>query len=561
LQSQAVAEFFISALEAEQAGRLNEAALGYKRVLKSDPRHAEAANNLGRVLLEQGRLREASAAFARALELAPQLFGDFRPIAATLSAVLPALARAVQTASSAWPARPRLKELFPTGSFAAIAVDPLLSSVLCSAPGRDISYERTLTGIRAGLLEQASTERKPDPATLAFSAALAEQCFINEYVFAVTPGEEEQVDRLAAMLDAALSTHQPVSHLQIAAVAMYRPLHRLSNAQVLLKLKVPPALDSLLTQHLREPEEERRIRQTIPALTDITDDVSMRVREQYEENPYPRWVHAAAVSEPLALSAYLQTAVLGDAPEAEFGDGVEVLVAGCGTGSHPIELARKLRGARVLAIDLSLSSLAYATRKTPPDLAGRIEYAQADILKLNGLGRSFDVIDSTGVLHHLENPDEGLRALLPLLRPRGLLHLGFYSQVGRRDIQAARDYLAKNGFKPTVEDIRRAREVLLNSELRIVAQANDFYTTSECRDLLFHVQEHHMTIPQIKAMLERAGLRFLGFSFDPPTLRGYAELFARAGKRPSDLDAWHEFEVGHPGTFRGMYQFWCQRRG
>jgi hypothetical protein len=60
-------------------------------------------------------------------------------------------------------------------------------------------------------------------------------------------------------------------------------------------------------------------------------------------------------------------------------------------------------------------------------------------------------------------------------------------------------------------------------------------------------------------MLESNGLRFLGFSFDPATCRRYSELFAGAGKRTSDLDAWHEFELAHPATFRGMYQFWCQK--
>jgi SAM-dependent methyltransferase len=558
LQFSAAADQLIEAAQLERAGRLNEAVLSYKRVLKAEPQHAEAANNLGRVLLAQGRLREASAAFARSLELAPLLFADFRPIAATLSGVLPPLAGALQKAASPWPTRPRLKELFPAGSFASIAADPLLLTILRAAPVRDLSFERVLTAIRAGLLEQTASDRKPDATTLGFCAALAEQCFINEYVFAVTPAERDEADRLVAALDAALAARQPVSHLQVAALAMYRPLHELAQAEALLKIKAP-ALDALFTQQLREPAEERRLRQTIPALTDLAGEVSARVREQYEQNPYPRWVRAASATEPVSLGDYLAEAVLGEAPQIGFGDTIDVLVAGCGTGSHPIELAGKLRGARVLAIDLSLSSLAYAKRKTPAHLAGRIDYAQADILKLADIGRSFDVIDSTGVLHHLDKPEEGLRVLLSLLRPHGLLHLGFYSQTGRRDVQAAREYLAGQGFKPTLEDIRRARAVLLASELRTLAQANDFYTTSECRDLLFHVQEHQLRIPQIKAMLESNGLRFLGFSFDPATCRRYSELFAGAGKRTSDLDAWHEFELAHPATFRGMYQFWCQK--
>src|SRR5262249_53363954 len=81
--------------------------------------------------------------------------------------------------------------------------------------------------------------------------------------------------------------------------------------------------------------------------------------------------------------------------------------AGCGTGRHPIEVARKYKDARVLAVDLSLTSLCYAKRKTPAPLAERIAYAQADILKIGSIERTFDLIDVSGVLHHLADPMAG----------------------------------------------------------------------------------------------------------------------------------------------------------
>jgi len=74
---------------------------------------------------------------------------------------------------------------------------------------------------------------------------------------------------------------------------------------------------------------------------------------------------------------------------------------------------------RVLAIDLSLSSISYAKRKTQEMGIHNIEYAQADILKIGGITRTFDVIESVGVLHHLADPLAGWRTLVSRLRPGG----------------------------------------------------------------------------------------------------------------------------------------------
>jgi hypothetical protein len=86
---------------------------------------------------------------------------------------------------------------------------------------------------------------------------------------------------------------------------------------------------------------------------------------------------------------------------------------------------------------------------------------------------------------------------------------------------------------------------------------NDFYSLSECRDLLFHVQEHRFTIPQIIDALDVLNLKFLGFEMqDQSAIKRFKE------KHPKETDLtslalWHEFEQQHPDTFIGMYQFWC----
>jgi SAM-dependent methyltransferase len=248
------------------------------------------------------------------------------------------------------------------------------------------------------------------------------------------------------------------------------------------------------------------------------------------------------------------------APFRPLGDrgGIDILVAGCGTGEHSIGTARRYRGAKVLAIDLSLSSLAYAQRKTRELGLPNIEYAQADIVALGSIGRSFDVIDASGVLHHLSDPAAGWRVLLSLLRPGGLMRVGLYSERGRADIVAARQFIAERGFKATTADIRRCRQELLARPSTALTRYPDFFSISGCRDLLFHVQEHRFNISRIKEFLNGAGLAFLGFELHAAALQAYRS------KHPSDqpmtdLECWDAFEREQPNTFGDMYQFWCQR--
>ena len=141
----------------------------------------------------------------------------------------------------------------------------------------------------------------------------------------------------------------------------------------------------------------------------------------------------------------------------------EILIAGCGTGQHSIGTATRFKGSKVLAIDLSLSSLAYAKRKTEELAIKNIEYMQADILNLRKLNKQFDIIESTGVLHHMDNPIEGWKVLTDCLRPGGLMKIGLYSEKARKHIVKIRKEISKAGIGSSDAAIKSFRKMVMMS--------------------------------------------------------------------------------------------------
>ena len=461
----------------------------------------------------------------------------------TGSAVKDAIARA----QAAWPRRLSETELFGASGIAVLSRDELACPLLETDPIDDVGIERLLTNVRHAMLNHAlNNEQGIDPQYLKIYAAVARQCFINEYVYALAEAEAAQARHLQLLVAGALKNGAPIPELWPIAVGAYFPLHALTDAQALLDRRWPECVDALLVQQIAEPAEERRIAATIPVVTGIDDGVSSAVRRQYEENPYPRWVTAGPPGQPSILDQRQ--------PERS----LDVLIAGCGTGLSTVEFARRAGGANILAIDLSLASLSYAKRMAQNYGLTNVEFAQADIMKLASIGREFDFIDASGVLHHLADPWEGWRILLSLLRAGGAMEVGLYSERARRNVIAARALIARRGYRPISEDIRRCREEIAAAEdgslLKSLTRSEDFFTTSACRDLLFHVQEHRLTLPDIKTFLAANKLQFAGFVLPPPVLQRFALRFPDHAAL-TDLDCWDSFEYEAPDTFGGMYLF------
>src|SRR4029077_4778114 len=438
------------------------------------------------------------------------------------------------------------------GRLESIADDIFLRCALETVLVSTEPLERFLTYMRSALLDFAfSPTLSPSGnanAVVRLFCAIAQQCFVNEYVFVQSDEERRRSSELRDFLLRKSADGTEIAPLLLAAVAAYFPLHSLFAGRELLKRKWPPVVATLVDQQLREPLAEADDLASIPVLTAVDDSISLQVMQQYAENPYPRWT-----INPLAAFADES-----EMPAASACDGKEILIAGCGSGQHALQVARNFPGARILAADISLPSLAYARRKTREEGLRNIEYVQADILKLEALGRSFDRVEAVGVLHHLAEPELGWRVLLSLLRPKGEMRVGLYSETARRDIAAVRAFIAERGYGSTAEDIRKCRQEILrdfdNRRWKGVTQTSDFYSMSGCRDLLFNVMEHRFTVPEIKAFLNEQRLTFQGFEVEPSVLEKFRTLFL-GDAALMVLDNWKVFEADNPLPFRTMYVF------
>ncbi len=580
-------------------GQVNEAVVHFRHALSHAPKFAQAHFNLAKTLLIVGAPDQALPIIVSGLEIQESqplksLFvqcaarmPSFPNLGKNRSYLLRALTKgwgrpdelagavaslikqndgvsaALACVTAAWPQLLVEKAVFGSQGFAAFARDPLLRAFLESAPFHDLELERLLTSSRFALLDIATGTDTANVSAdvIEFACALAQQCFINDYVYALADAERVRAEQLSDALATASALGADVTAIALAAVAAYFPLHAVPGTPALAARAWPDAVKRLLVQQVTEPVEERQLRPTIAALTPVEDAVSASVRDQYEENPYPRWVKTVSASEHLTFDEHLHR-LFPQLPRRNLGkQGAEILVAGCGTGQHSIETAQ-LAGTKVLALDLSLASLSYAKRKTRELGMSNVEYAQADILKLGAIGRSFDVIEAVGVLHHLRDPLEGWRVLLSLLRLGGFMRIGLYSTLARADVRAARALIAERGYRANTRDIRRCRQDIASSAdgaFIDVSKRRDFFTLSGCRDLLFHVQEHQFKLPAIKTFLNDNNLAFIGFgNLDGPIAEEYRRRFPN-DKAMTDLDNWNLLEKEYPKLFGSMYQFWLQK--
>ena len=391
-----------------------------------------------------------------------------------------------------------------------------------------------------------------------FIISLAEQCWLNEYVYINSEKENEAIDKLKNKLD----KDKSVNEIEIAILACYMPLNKSKIiSKKLLDYEATNILfNDLIIMQITEPLKEIELKKSIKSLGKIVDPVSKLVRDQYEENPYPRWRYTEH-SVPKKISDLIGSKVITDIIKI---NNPNVLIAGCGTGNHTIQGTR-YKNANILAIDLSFASLAYSKRKTEELGYKNIKYLNADILQLKKLGRKFDIIECVGTLHHMEDPIAGLKVLLNILEPHGYLKLGLYSEIARQDVVKVREFIKQQNFKNITKDIKKFRQDIIYRKVdpiiqKIVSTTNkDFYSISTLRDLLFHVQEHHFTIPQISTLLKDFNLEFLGFEIENQKSKiEFSKLFPN-DKDNTSLDNWHQFELNNPNTFIGMYQFYIKK--
>lgn len=301
----------------------------------------------------------------------------------------------------------------------------------------------------------------------------------------------------------------------------------------------------------------------------LRDDTSSKFQHEitishfYSLNPYPLWRQVDALM--LKDTTCRDRSLSAFPGKLDVNKVQSILVAGCGTGQEAVVYALLFPCAQVFAVDLSASSLQCAEKLAERYRVCNLNFSRVDLLDLTPDQGSYDLVVSSGVLHHLDVPLQGLKVLSGLRRSGGFLKIGLYSKVARACVEQARSILPPH-FRgvPWLSnaELVQARRFLVGSfeSIRGLSRLlwfEDFFEMNAFRDLLFNPCEHAYDPFSIASMLGECGLEFDGFQFhDQSVLNTYRKLFPH-DVACRDLAAWQSFEELFPKSFAGMYNFWC----
>jgi SAM-dependent methyltransferase len=241
--------------------------------------------------------------------------------------------------------------------------------------------------------------------------------------------------------------------------------------------------------------------------------VAEEVRDFYDHYPYPRPIDNLEKYRRLWQDPQRRRADYHVAwPARPYKEDLSILIAGCGT-SQAAKHAVRWPGAQITGIDVSARSVCCTEELKRKHNLNNLHLHQLPIERVSELEASFDQIVCTGVLHHLADPDAGLRALRGVLKPDGAMHLMVYAPYGRTGIYMLQEFCRRTGIHATDADIRDLIVALralppghpLENLLR---EAPDFRQEAALADALLHPQDRAYSIPQVFDFLERGGLTF-----------------------------------------------------
>lgn len=568
---------------------VDKAISSFSRAVDLSPQHSGALVNWGVALQKCARFEESLDPLIRAIIIEPENHNTLKILAAslvsiespqyddTLEDIIPKI---LQTKGLVRPkevsyfvtsfikSNPEIKLAIKSmnsckkpatlmDAITSLVKSPTALSILKTSPICDIEFERFLSEVRSQTLMFIESLDNSN-LVCEFLSALAQQCYLNEYVYAQDPDQVKTVSCLQTTVQNFLSKGEMPEEKLVALFACFKPLTDLDNHTHIENQK---RLAEIFLTQVEQPKKECILKDKIPSIGLVSDEVSKAVKSQYEQNPYPRWVNTSLPTAARPVFSVLNDLKLDydDTPIKSI-DVPKILIAGSGTGQHALNTAKTFLDSDVSVIDLSLSSLAYAKRMSLEFDIRNIRFFQCDILNISEIKQQFDLIECCGVLHHMRDPLEGLSELTHVLKPNGMIKIAIYSELARSDVSKIREEIEQAGVNVNADEMRKFRKSLIDSSEnhhKRVQCSDDFFCLSEFRDLLFHEQEHLFSLTEIKDALASQDLKFCGFQN-----RQIVKLFEKNEGNPDsiyDLESWDNFEKQNPSIFSGMYEFWCQK--
>jgi SAM-dependent methyltransferase len=199
-------------------------------------------------------------------------------------------------------------------------------------------------------------------------------------------------------------------------------------------------------------------------------------------------------------------------PWKPYSEEMRILVAGCGT-SQAAKQAIKHPLSHVVGIDFSKTSVHHTQYLKQKYNLTNLDIHQISIQNCSELGIKFDKIISTGVLHHLPDPDGGLAALNAVLADDGVMHLMVYAPYGRSGIYWIQEFCRHLDVTHTDQDIIQLAETLTalppqHPLAPLLANAPDFQRKDTLADALLNPQDRAYSVPEVFEYLDRCGLVF-----------------------------------------------------
>ncbi|HJD56092.1 MAG TPA: class I SAM-dependent methyltransferase [Rickettsia endosymbiont of Pyrocoelia pectoralis] len=260
----------------------------------------------------------------------------------------------------------------------------------------------------------------------------------------------------------------------------------------------------------------------------ISKDLA-EVQEHYQDYPYPFRDPNQEKDRLLAICGEF----LGELNhflykgKENFNNGFRCLIAGGGTGDSTIYMAEQLKNkknAEIIYLDFSKPSMEVAQKRAEVRGLKNITWVNDSILNIPNLKLGkFDYINCTGVLHHLANPDEGLKNLKDSLKPTGGMGLMVYAKYGRTGVYQIQDLMKmiNTGTKNRVEEVMNGKLILDNLPAtnwykRGWELFSDYQNFGDVGvyDMFLHKQDRAYSVPELYEFVENAGLHFVDY-LDP----------------------------------------------